>query len=386
MNSLLRKLGWHIYHAVHTNGLAADVVYWGAFYFQNFQRRLNYRRVSQNMVSPEELWKYRHLEPSSTLMTNVTNICNAKCSFCAYPKVVANKTLQTGIMPFAVFKKAADEWAAVGGQSLDLTPVVGDPLVDPGLLEKVDYAVNQAHIKNVVLTTNAILLNRNGTYKRLIDLGIGGVFISTQGASREAYEKIYGVKHYDDAMSGIRNLLEYNRAKGEPARIVIRFRNAEKPSQIIHSEDFTENIKPYLSEKVRINFTVDFDNWGGTIQPTDLSGFMRLRKLPPSLNVPCKNLFNFVVRHDGRVRLCGCRLTRSDLDDLVVGDIREKSLEEISKSDQAWNVIKGFYSGKRPETCLECTFYNPIDRRWLERRASVNPALPAEKPVATVNS
>jgi len=386
VKSLLRKLGWRIYHAVHTNGLAADVVYWGAFYFQNFQRRLNYRRVSQNTISPEELWAHRHLEPSSTLVTGVTNICNAKCSFCAYPKVVANKTLQTGIMPFDVFKKAVDEWAAVGGHSLDLTPVVGDPLVDPGLLEKVDYAVNRARIKNVFLTTNAILINRNDTYKHLIDLGIGGVFISTQGASREAYEKVYGVKHYDDAMSGIRNLLEYNRAKGEPARIVIRFRNAEKPSQIIHSKDFADHIKPYLSEKVRINFTVDFDNWGGTIQPADLSGFMRLRKLPPPLNVPCKNLFNFAVRHDGRVRLCGCRLTRSDLDDLVVGNIREKSLEEISKSDQAWSVIKGFYSGKRPETCLECTFYNPIDRRWLERRASINPALPAEKPVATANS
>ena len=386
MKSLLRKLGWRIYHAVHTNGLAADVVYWGAFYFQNFRRRLNYRRVSQNTISPEELWTHRHLEPSSTLVTGVTNICNAKCSFCAYPKVVANKTLQTGIMPFDVFKKAVDEWAAVGGHSLDLTPVVGDPLVDPGLLEKVDYAVNRARIKNVFLTTNAILINRNDTYKKLIDLGIGGVFISTQGASREAYEKVYGVKHYDDAMSGIRNLLEYNRAKGEPARIVIRFRNAEKPSQIIHSQDFADHIKPYLSEKVRINFTVDFDNWGGTIQPADLSGFMRLRKLPPPLNVPCKNLFNFAVRHDGRVRLCGCRLTRSDLDDLVVGNIREKSLEEISKSDQAWSIIKGFYSGKRPETCLECTFYNPIDRRWLERRASVNPALPAEKPVATANS
>ena len=386
MKNLARKIGWRIYHTVHTNGLAADVVYWGAFYFQNFWRSSKYRRVSNNTVTPEELWEYRHLEPSSTLVTGVTNICNAKCSFCAYPKVVANKTLQTGIMPFDVFKKAVDEWAAVGGQSLDLTPVVGDPLVDPGLLEKVDYAVNQAHIKDVVLTTNAILLNRNDTYKKLIDLGIGGVFISTQGTSREVYEKVYGVKHYDEAMSGVRNLLEYNRSKGEPSRVVIRFRNSEKPSEIVRSKDFAENIKPYLSEKVRINFTVDFDNWGGTIQPTDMSGFMRLRKLPPPLNVPCKNLFNFAVRHDGNVRLCGCRLTRNDLDDLVVGNIRENSLAEISRSDRAWNVIKGFYSGKRPETCLECTFYSPIDRRWLEQRAAANPAVPADKPAVPANS
>ena len=79
----------------------------------------------------------------------MTNICNAKCSFCAYPKVVENKTLQTGVMSFDIFKKAVDEWAAVGGQNLDLTPVVGDPLVDPGVLDKVDYAVNRARIKNV---------------------------------------------------------------------------------------------------------------------------------------------------------------------------------------------------------------------------------------------
>jgi radical SAM protein with 4Fe4S-binding SPASM domain len=386
MKGLARKIGWRIYHFVHTNGVAADFVYWSAYYVQNFFRAQQYNRFSKHLITPEELFAHRHLEPSTTLVTGVTNICNAKCTFCAYPKVVANKTLQTGIMPFDVFKKAVDEWAAVGGQNLDLTPVVGDPLVDPGLLEKIDYAVNHAHIKDVVLTTNAILINKNDTYKKLIDLGIGGVFISTQGASREVYEKIYGVKHYDDAMSGIRNLMEYNRSKGEPARIVVRFRNHEKPSQIIRSPDFKKNIQPYLSERVRVNFTVDYDNWGGTIQPSDLSGSMRLRKLPPPLNVPCKNLFNFAVRHDGRIRLCGCRLTRSDVDDLVVGNIREKSLEEISKSDQAWSIIKGFYAGKRPETCLECTFYQPIDRQWLERRASGHPASTSEKPAVPANS
>jgi radical SAM protein with 4Fe4S-binding SPASM domain len=379
MTRFARKLGWSVYHFVHTNGLAADFVYWSAFHFNNFRRKLVYWRLAKHSVTADEIWEHRHLEPSSGLVTGVTNICNAKCSFCAYPKVVANKTLQTGVMPFDIFKKAVDEWAAAGGENLDLTPVVGDPLVDPGVLEKLDYAVNRAHIKNVSLTTNAILMNRNDTYKSLIDLGIGCVYISTQGASKEAYEKVYGVKHYPEVISGVRNLLEYNRSKGEPARIAIRFRNAEKPSAIIASKDFVEHIKPYLSERVRVNFTVDFDNWGGTIKPTDISGSMRLRKLPKQLDVPCQGLFGFAVRHDGSVRLCGCRLTRTDLDDLVVGNIREKSLDEISKSEQAWNIIKGFYSGKRPETCVNCTIYAPIDRRWLERRAKSSSALAAKK-------
>jgi len=68
--------------------------------------------------------------------------------------------------------------------------LVGDSLVGPSLLEKVDYAFNHARIKNVLLTTSAILLNRNETHKWLINLGIGGVCISTPGASKGAYEKV----------------------------------------------------------------------------------------------------------------------------------------------------------------------------------------------------
>jgi hypothetical protein len=94
-----------------------------------------------------------------------------------------------------------------------------------------------------------------------------------------------------------------------------------------------------LSERVRVNLTVDFDNWGGTIKAKDMTGFMRLRKLPPMLNVPCKNLFNFAVRHDGKVRLRGCRLTASDNDDLAVGNVCEKTLMELSQSDETWNIV-----------------------------------------------
>jgi radical SAM protein with 4Fe4S-binding SPASM domain len=267
-----------------------------------------------------------------------------------------------------------DEWAILGGQSIDLTPVVGDPLVDPGILEKLDYAVKVARIKYVSFTTNAILLDKNDTYRELIDRGISAVYISTQGANKQMYEQVYGVKQYDAAMSGIRHLMEYNRSKGEPARIVVRFRNAEKPSQIIRSPDFLASIKPFLSTRVRVNYTVDFDNWGGTIQPNDMKGSMRMRKLPSRLDIPCQALFTYAVRHEGSVRLCGCRLTKNDFDDLVVGNIRENSLQEIAKSEKAWNIIKGFYSGKRPETCVGCTLYQPVNHRWLQQRAGVSAA------------
>src|ERR1035441_8197811 len=168
MKGLAQKLGWRIYNFVDTNGATAHFIDSSAYYFQNFFRARQYNRFSKHHITPEELFNNRQRPPSSYLVTGVTNICNAKCTFCAYPKVVANKTLETGVMSFEVFKKAVDEWAALGGRSLDLTPVVGDPLVDPGILDKVDYAVNKAGLKDVYLTTNAILINKNDTYKKQI--------------------------------------------------------------------------------------------------------------------------------------------------------------------------------------------------------------------------
>lgn len=367
----MNRLQSFFYHKVHTHGALADTVYKAAYPVKNAWFRMRNWVAEREKVTPEELYEYRHLMASGNLVVGVTNVCNARCIFCAYPRAVDNRDLKGGVMPLNLFKKIVDEWKALGGDDVDLTHTVGDPLVDPGLLEKIDYAIHQAGIKRLTFTTNGILLNRNDNYRHLINAGVKEIYISTEGTNAEVYEKVYGVKHYDDMLSGVHNLLEYNRLKGEPTSIAIRFRNSQKPSEIIRSQDFLRVIKPYFSEKVRCNFTVEFDNWGGLIKDEDLTGNMRLRKRPKSINVPCRALFGFLVRYDGSVRLCGCRFVRSDMDDMVVGNLREQTLFEISKSSKAWEIIKGFYSGKRPETCVGCSLYHPINQNWFNQRMDV---------------
>lgn len=357
-----------IYHKVHTTGWMADSVYAAAYQFRDFWRHTRNWKAKRDNVTTEELYPVRHLGSMACLVIGVTNICNARCVFCAYPRAVDSKDLKGGVMPMALFKKIVDEWVALGGNHIDLTHTVGDPLVDPGLVDKVRYAVQEAGIKSLSFTTNGILLNRNDTYKRVIDAGATAIYISTSGTEKESYEKVYGVKHYDDMISGVHNLLEYNRSKGEPIHIAIRFRNAQKPSEIIRSEDFNRLIKPYFSAKVRCNFTADFDNWGGRIKAEELFGNMKLRRPPERVDIPCRFLFGFLIRYDGSVRLCGCRFNRSDMDDMVIGNMSERSLLELSKNSTAWEIIKGFYSGKRPSTCHQCSLYNPIDRAWFNEK------------------
>jgi MoaA/NifB/PqqE/SkfB family radical SAM enzyme len=363
-----------IYHTVHTNGWLADTVYRAAYPFNQLFRRLRNRKAKADAVTPEELYEFRHLGASGFMVIGVTNVCNARCVFCAYPRAADSKDLKGGVMPLPLFKKIVDEWVTLGGENIDLTHTVGDPLVDPGLVDKINYAVHEAGIKFVSFTTNGILLNRNDTYRRVIDAGVSAIYISTEGTNKEMYEKVYGVKHYDDMLSGVHNLLEYNRSKGEPTSIAIRFRNAQKPSEIIRSRDFIQSIKPYFSTKVRCNFTVEFDNWGGMIKDQDVFGNMKLRNNQERVDVPCRALFGFMVRYDGSVRLCGCRFNRSDMDDMVVGNMREQSLIEISKNSKTWDIIKDFYSGKRPDTCHGCSLYHPINRMWFGERQRLSKA------------
>ncbi len=364
----MRAITNRIYMTIHTSPVLADIVYNSARYIWRVRYWFRHKLAHRNAVPVEDIHKYRGLQPGGHLQTAITNICNAKCVFCAYPRAIESGQLKTGVMSFEMFKKAADEWGKIGGGDLDLTPTVGDTLVDPGVIKKLDYAVKVAKIPKVVLTTNGILLNKNDFYKKLVDGGVKEIYISTQGTDPDIYKKIYGVDHYDEYLAGLKNLLEYNRSQGSPVFIGIRFRNAQTPGEIIRSRDFNEVIKPYLGDRVRINFTVDYDNWGGTIKEEDMSGFMRMRKLPAKVNVPCIGLFNFVVRHDGLVRMCGCRFRTTDNDDMVVGDLRENSLQEIANGERAWKILQGFYKGERPDTCQGCTLYQPITKKWFQQR------------------
>src|SRR3989338_2398722 len=64
-----------------------------------------------------------------------TNICNAECVFCAYPEMQRPKK----VMAMVFFKSVIDQYVAMNGTEVDLTPIVGDPFVDGKIFERLDY-------------------------------------------------------------------------------------------------------------------------------------------------------------------------------------------------------------------------------------------------------
>ena len=347
--------------------MVADVVYGpaGRFVFGLWNRL----RWALTAASPARIERFgrNYFRPRSSLIMWVTNVCNARCGFCAYPQIAATANRITGAMPMDIFCKTVDDYVAAGGVHVDMTPTVGDPLLDPTFIEKVRYCRQKAGVPGVSMTTNAIAILRNETYKHLIDAGVTFLAISLPDVEREIYQQVYGVDRGQEVLRGIKALLDYNKAKGEPVRIVLRFRNARKPSAIIRSREFQEHVRPYLSRKVTSNFTLDFDNWGGSITPDLLQGVMKLRPIPRPHRVPCMSLVALIVQHDGDVRLCGCRLKKTEKDELVVGNIKKNTLTEIGQSDAVHRIYEGFYAGERPEVCQQCSLYRPMSRTWIDQ-------------------
>lgn len=356
-----------IYRLVHI-GAVSDLVYPLAHRVEPVWDRWLRWKSSIHPVTWEQLDPWIRFNPQQSLLVSPSNICNARCVFCAYPYIKGKGGHPPGVMTFSVFEKVLREYEAAGGRDVQFTPQQGDALTDPGLLEKIELVTRRSRVRSAGFYTNGLLLAKNARYRRLVDSGLSCISVSLAGCDREWYKKVYGVDAYDQVMEGLRLLLEYNRQRGWPVDVTLRFRNAQMPGQICRSPDFQRYIKPHLNTHVRYNFTVNFDNWGGVVTESNMVGCMRMKKALKDINLPCRGLFAYFILHDGSVRLCGCRVKETEHDEMVSGHLQTDSLANIAASAAAQKIIRGFYEGIRPDVCQECSLFTPVTQAWLKQR------------------
>jgi len=81
------------------------------------------------------------------------------------------------VMEERVFRKALDDYCAIGGGDLKLQVVVGDPLVDKDFVKRVREARSRPQIRSIDTITNGILFNKHGISEVLAS-GLNGITIS----------------------------------------------------------------------------------------------------------------------------------------------------------------------------------------------------------------
>ncbi len=292
---------------------------------------------------------------------NVVNICNANCVFCAYQY----KEDPNSVMPNEIFSLATEQYAKFHPESyISLTPTVGDPLVDKDIFKKVEIAKKNG-IKRVQFYTNAILLKKR--MNELLASPLDNIEISLADFDKAEYQSIYRVDKYDLVLDGIHTFLKTLKETGNPLRVDINLRHRRPYAEILESPDYKKFIEPYLTENVTLSNTEAFDNWMGMIQQKDLPEGMKLRNdVKETARKPCNRLFDMQILHTGDVRICGCRFKTSVFDDLVVGNIKEHTLEEIWFSEKVLKMRMGFFDGEFPSPCQNCSFYEgPGEKRYF---------------------
>ena len=277
-----------------------------------------------------------------------TNICNADCIFCAYQYMERPKI----IMDWDLYTKIVDEYAALGGCNVGLAVTVGDPLLDPRLLDRIAYGRSRG-LQGFGFFTNGILLHKFDL-TALLTSGLGALNLSLAGFDRETYRQTYRVDIYPRVIENICRLAEVNNSLGKPVSLTVSVRSPLPTRQLIHTPDYQRLVALGLP----VEFAMRYDNWSGKIEAADLQGVMRLRPPPPKRQQCLMLWFGATVHADGAFTLCGCR----DLEGtsgLTVGNLRRDSLGDLWTSERVLDVRRNFVS-RPPDICVDCAQYSPI--------------------------
>jgi len=329
----------------HRKGEMLSPIFWSTVWRVvkerfNFWEKVSEKRFKSNLdVIETRPWNL-HIE--------LSNQCNANCIFCAYQY----QTRPKEFMSEAVYQKSLDDYCSIGGGDLMLEVTVGDPGLDKKLIDRIKDARSRPEIASIETITNAIAFD----HKRIIDLihsGISKIQISTGPLDKELYEKIFRNKMYPKVLRNITTLLVENKNAGCPVEVKLAFRTNLTMAKTLLLPDY----KTIKNLPHNVEFNTDWDSWTGEIKQEDLLKGMHLRPLTLLEKEPCIWLYDGpIIYSNGNVGVCGCRDFNAN-SELVVGNIMEKSLIDIWRSDAVRMLRSKFTSGEFPSICRKCTTY-----------------------------
>jgi MoaA/NifB/PqqE/SkfB family radical SAM enzyme len=286
-----------------------------------------------------------------------TNICNARCVFCAYPQMERPKVNMT----MDVFQSAVDQHLAMGCKEVNLTPIVGDPFVDRFLFKRLDYLASKPEIQGYQFFSNAILMKPE-FIERLVKYDERlFVLCSFGGFDRQTYYTIMGVDKFQKAVDAIRGLIEAKIKTDSKIRVQVNLRTPHGNPQ----GEFWDYLQRMRDRGViTIGSVDDFDNWGGDITDEVLRGAGLVPKPPPVHYGPCHRLITSpVVLADGRVNACNCRDVEATL---IIGDLKKESLKDILSGPKLREYLLMHERGEFPDICKVCTRYDSIYPKWMQ--------------------
>ena len=309
-----------------------------------------------------------------TVSIEPNNICNAKCSFCAYGKenneIIGLKPNDRPVLDKRKKMQVSDEIIDYffklckkdgGGllKKLSISPNLGEVSINSRWIDMIKKAKLTKGINNISSFSNAINFHRIGINK-IIESGITNLEISTSLVDRESYKRLYGRDKYDQVLKNILDLLSENKRRGFPIDIYINLR-VDLPIENFTKSKVYKDLTKYI-EKNKISYLTDYDTWGGVINKNDIPIGAKLLSVKNNRGKPpCLQLYKTLyVNIDGTIQACKCIPHES----LNTENILDHNSLHSAWRNKKYNKIRNNWENKNllQEACVTCTHYMPYTK------------------------
>ena len=311
------------------------------------------RLLAGREVSPQVL-RLRKVTRETPLILQIetTNVCNARCVFCAYPGMQRDK----GVMSIPLFERIVKEYAAMGGGPVSLTPVVGDALLDPHLLDRLRILDACPQVSQTSLTTNGIALDRyHDKELRCLLEQLDCIQVSIGGLDRVTYAALYGVDRLPQVQQGVERLLALREGVSDPAHITFAFRTNDWK----FTRRFRRQLDEFRHRGVFVSHIWTYANYSERVKSDDKLNLVVI-DCPMEMRSTCIYArVHMAICRDGRITACGCADFEGDA--LGIGQAGKDTLAEVWAGEKRFGILDSFRKGAPAEICRKCSAYQPDD-------------------------
>lgn len=290
-------------------------------------------KEQHNIFSKDDILIYDRLQ------IETCSICNHKCIHCASPLLKSNE-----YMSMELFNKIVHEGTDFGYRFMGLNPLLGDPLLDPYFLDRIETFESTEKLHNYYFFTNlsSNIDNLLHTLKNTNKLNY--LAISVYGLDESEFKKITRVNLFKQFIENLNRLKAF--LKSKQINLYIPIYTSEKNKLNVYKSKVYQEIFEISKLTPTQYFVKQADqNWAGVI--------FDINRIP--INGPCYNLLSkHKVMIDGSIRACGCFDTTNES---AIGNLNTMTFDEIYNKNNI--LLKNVYSGNL-EICKKCTTYKSV--------------------------
>lgn len=285
-----------------------------------------------------------------------TNVCNARCSFCAYRLDYDQRP--KGFVDEKILKHSLELFKKLGSNnSFSFISILGDPLTDKNILLKIRLIASDSSVKDIGIYTNLIGLDRYNI-DEFVKSGLTILNISTCLGGKEMYKRLFGVDEYDRVMNNLVNLLEVNKRHGNPIKITILLR-MDYPVEKYFDRQILNKITKYIGkDKLDILPNNMWDDYNYKIKISDLPKGGAFRNKDVHKKIPCYALYRKMqILLNGDIAVCSCRISPELITDNI---FNYQNLNDYWHGDKLKIFRQNWIDGKVPGICRGCNHYSPV--------------------------